>query len=85
MYWVYILECSDQTLYTGWTTNVENRIARHNLGKGAKYTSSRYPVTLKYVESYQTKREALKREYEIKQLSRKEKLNLINIFIQAKD
>lgn len=77
MNYVYIVECKDGTLYTGWTTNIEKRIEQHNKGKGAKYTKTRYPVTLKYFEEFRTKEEALKREYAIKQLTRKEKLELI--------
>lgn len=75
--YVYILKCSDNTLYTGWTVDVENRIKIHNSGKGAKYTRGRTPVDLIYVESFNDKTEAQKREYEIKKLSRTKKLNLI--------
>lgn len=77
MHYVYILECKDGTLYTGWTTNIENRVAKHNQGKGAKYTRSRYPVVLKYYEVFKTKEEAMQREAFIKKLSRIEKLILI--------
>lgn len=77
MNYTYIVECSDGTLYTGWTNNLEKRIAKHNSGKGAKYTKTRLPVVLKYYEEFQTKEEAMSREYRIKQLSRKEKLKLI--------
>lgn len=75
--YVYILKCSDNTLYTGWTVDVENRIKIHNSGKGSKYTRGRTPVDLIYVESFNDKTEAQKREYEIKKLSRTKKLNLI--------
>jgi putative endonuclease len=78
MYYVYILECKDGTLYTGWTIDLERRLVQHNRGKGAKYTRSRYPVILKYYEKFNTKREACRREYRIKQLSRTEKLRLIS-------
>lgn len=78
MNYIYILECKDGTLYTGWTTNIKKRVEQHNKGKGAKYTKTRLPVTLKYFEEYRTKEEALKREYVIKNLSRKEKLKLIH-------
>jgi putative endonuclease len=78
MYYVYIIECKDKTLYTGWTVNLEKRLACHNKGKGAKYTRSRYPVQLKYFEQAASKSEACRREYEIKQLSRAEKIKLIN-------
>jgi len=77
MYYVYILECQDGTLYTGWTINIEKRLSAHNQGKGAKYTRWRSPVVLKYAEKLYTKKDALQREYFIKQLSREEKLNLI--------
>lgn len=78
MNYVYIVECKDATLYTGWTTDIEKRIKRHNCGKGAKYTRTRFPVELKYFEEFDSKEEALKREYFIKQLSRQEKLKLID-------
>jgi putative endonuclease len=74
---VYILECNDGTLYTGWTTNIEKRLREHNKGKGSKYTRARYPVVLKYLEEFEDKREALKRECFIKRLSRIDKINLI--------
>lgn len=77
MNYVYIVKCSDGTYYTGYTNHIKKRINAHNQGKGAKYTRGRRPVTLKYVETYDTKSEAMSREYRIKQLSRKEKQNLI--------
>ncbi len=77
MNYVYILECSDGTFYTGWTTNIENRINTHNAKKGAKYTKYRLPVKLVYSESFETKSDALKREAEIKKLNRKDKIELI--------
>jgi len=77
MYYIYIIECSDGTLYTGWTTNLEVRVRKHNQGKGAKYTRARYPVTLKYFEVFKTKTEAMQREAFIKKMPRQEKLNLI--------
>ncbi|MFD2617432.1 GIY-YIG nuclease family protein [Terrilactibacillus laevilacticus] len=76
-YSVYILKCSDGTLYTGYTTNIEKRIHVHESGKGAKYTRSRLPVQLVYQETFTTKSEAMKREYAIKQLPRKQKIDLI--------
>ena len=76
-HFVYILCCSDNTYYTGYTTDVEKRVQRHNEGKGAKYTKSRRPVQLVYQEKYTDKSCALKREYAIKQLSRQEKEQLI--------
>ena len=77
---VYIVRCRDGTLYTGCTNDLAKRIAAHNEGKGAKYTRSRHPVTLVYFETFETKEEAMRREFAIKQLSRKEKLHLISTF-----
>lgn len=77
MNYTYILSCSDGSLYTGWTNNLEKRLKAHNDGKGAKYTKTRRPVTLVYYENFDTKQEAMKREYAIKQLSRKAKIELI--------
>ena len=74
---VYIVECCDGSLYTGWTNDIEARIQTHNCGKGARYTRSRRPVHLVYTEEFATKEEAMKREYAIKQLTRTEKLRLI--------
>lgn len=78
MNYVYIVECKDGTFYTGWTTDLEKRIDKHNRGKAAKYTSSRRPVVLKYFENFVTKEEALRREWEIKKLTRQEKQKLIH-------
>lgn len=72
----YILLCSDGTLYTGWTNDIEKRLAAHNAGRGAKYTRGRRPVTLLYSEECGSKREAMSREAAIKKLSREEKLLL---------
>lgn len=77
MNYTYILKCSDNTLYTGWTNDLEKRLKAHNAGKGAKYTKTRLPVEIVYYESFENKIDAMKREYAIKQLSRKEKLALI--------
>lgn len=77
MFYVYILKCSDNTLYTGYTIDLDNRIKVHNKGLGAKYTRGRTPVKLVYKEEYATKGEALKREYSLKKLSRIEKIKLI--------
>lgn len=74
---VYILRCSDDTLYTGITDNVEKRLNMHNAGTGAKYTRGRGPVHLEYTEQCLDKPTALRREFAIKQLSRREKLLLI--------
>ena len=76
-YAVYILRCADGTLYTGITNDLSHRLAAHNGGKGAKYTRSRRPVELVYAEGQPDKSAALRRELEIKALSRAEKLNLI--------
>jgi len=76
-HYVYILRCADDTLYTGYTTDPERRVAEHNAGKGAKYTRGRTPVDLVYLESYDSQSSAMSREYEIKQLRREEKTRLI--------
>lgn len=77
MNYTYILKCKDDSPYTGWTNDLKKRITSHNAGKGAKYTKARRPVELVYYEEFQTREEAMKREYAIKQLSRKEKEALI--------
>lgn len=77
MNYTYIVRCRDGTLYCGWTNNLEKRMASHNAGMGAKYTRNRYPVELVYYESFETKEEAMRREYAIKQMTRKEKLTLM--------
>lgn len=75
--YTYIVECSDGTFYTGWTNDMEKRLRAHNTGRGAKYTKTRNPVKLVHLEMFETKEAAMRREYEIKQLSRKEKVKLI--------
>ena len=77
MNYTYIVKCSDGTFYTGWTNDLPRRMEAHNQGRGAKYTKARRPVTLIYYETFETKEEAMKREYAIKRLSRKEKEELI--------
>lgn len=77
MTYTYILKCADNTLYTGWTTNLKTRLKAHNQGKGAKYTRPRRPVVLVYYEEFQTKEEAMRREAAIKKLSRPQKERLI--------
>ena len=77
MNYTYIVKCSDGTYYTGWTNNLEKRIQSHNSGTGAKYTRPRLPVTLVYYETFSTKQEAMRREYAIKQLTKKEKEKLV--------
>lgn len=74
---VYIVECRDNSLYTGWTTDLEERIKTHNEGTGAKYTRSRRPVKLVYFEEVENRSTALKREAAIKKLTREKKLKLI--------
>ncbi|MBR4413292.1 MAG: GIY-YIG nuclease family protein [Lachnospiraceae bacterium] len=75
---MYILECADNTLYTGYTNDLENRLKAHNEGKGAKYTKSRLPVKLVYSETFDDKKEAMSREWFIKhRLTREEKLEII--------
>lgn len=77
MNYTYILKCNDGTLYTGWTNNIDKRLKDHNDGKGAKYTKVRRPVELVYYEEFELKEEAMKREYAIKQLTRKQKEELV--------
>ena len=75
--YTYIVECSDGTYYTGWTTDIRKRITVHNAKKGAKYTRARTPVKLVYLEQSDTKQQAMRREAQIKRLSRYEKEQLI--------
>lgn len=75
--YTYILRCADGTLYTGWTNDLEKRLAAHIAGTAAKYTRPRRPVTLVYQEAFPTKEEAMRRERQIKRLTRAEKLALI--------
>jgi len=77
MNYTYIVKCSDKTFYTGWTNDLKKRIEMHNSGKGAKYTKARLPVELVYYEAFDTKEEAMSREWHIKRLSRSEKQKLI--------
>ena len=80
MYYIYILKCSDDTLYTGITTDLKRRVDEHNHSpKGAKYTKLRRPVSLVYSEEAEDRSSASKREYVIKKLKRKEKLELIDV------
>ncbi|AEY66381.1 GIY-YIG nuclease family protein [Clostridium sp. BNL1100] len=78
MYYVYVLQCADKTLYTGYTDDLQKRIKVHNRGKGAKYTRARLPVTLVYYEEAETKSIALSREYSIKKMTRRQKETLIS-------
>ncbi len=75
--YMYIVECSDQSLYTGWTNDLSKRMKAHNAGRGAKYTKSRRPVKLCYWEAFDTKQEAMSREAQVKRLTRAQKLELI--------
>ena len=75
--YAYIVECADGTLYSGWTNDLEKRIAAHNAGDGAKYTRSRRPVKLRYYETFEEKSKALRRECALKKLTRAEKIALI--------
>lgn len=77
-YYTYMVLCSDNTLYTGYTDNIERRIQAHNSGKGAKYTKARLPVELVYQETFASKQDAMKREYAIKQYTRAQKLRLLS-------
>jgi len=77
MNYVYLVQCADGSLYCGWTTDLEERMAAHNSGKGAKYTRSRLPVKLVWFEATEDRHEALSREWHIKRMRREEKLALI--------
>ena len=78
MNYTYMVRCKDGTLYTGWTNNIERRMEAHNSGTGAKYTKSRRPVKLVYCEEFPTKEEAMKREYAIKHMKKKEKEKMVS-------
>ncbi|AZH23959.1 GIY-YIG nuclease family protein [Haloplanus aerogenes] len=78
MHYVYVLECSDGSYYTGYTTDVERRVAEHDAGEGAKYTRGRTPVELVHVEEYDTRSAAMSREHAIKSLSRRQKEGLVD-------
>ena len=77
MNYVYLVQCADGSLYCGWTTDLEERMAAHNSGKGAKYTRSRLPVKLVWFEALEDRHKALSREWHIKRMRREEKLALI--------
>jgi putative endonuclease len=80
---VYILECADGSYYTGWTTDLDRRVAAHNAGRGGRYTRSRRPVKLVYWEEHTDRRSAQRRELALKQLPRARKLALIAEFKSA--
>ena len=75
--YTYILQCADGTYYCGWTNDIEKRLETHNAGKGGKYTRTRTPVRLVYLEKCESKEEAMSREWHIKRLSKSEKTDLI--------
>ena len=81
IWYLYILRCGDGTFYTGITTNVDKRLAVHRAGKGAKYTRGRAPLELVYCETCESHSDALKREWEVKALSRDQKQLLIQNFL----
>lgn len=77
MNYTYVVKCADETFYTGWTNDLEKRMKAHNVGKGAKYTKTRRPIELVYFEEFDTKQEAMRREWQIKQMTRSEKEKLV--------
>jgi len=79
----YILKCADGTFYTGWTTDPERRVAQHNKGTGAKYTSTRRPVKLVYLETHPNRTDAMKRELAIKKMKREQKRKLVEGYGQV--
>lgn len=80
-YYVYMLRCCDNSIYSGYTNDLKKRVKVHNSGKGAKYTRAHLPVELVYFEEFYTKSEAMQREYELKQYSHKQKEMLIGKFL----
>lgn len=85
LYYVYVVQCADGTLYTGYTNNVERRIAVHNAGKGGNYTRTHRPVTLLIAWQFPTKSDALRAEYAFKHLPRTQKLQLIAASTSSND
>ena len=83
--YMYIVRCRDDSLYTGWTNHLAERVAAHNAGKGARYTKSRRPVELVYYETFGTKEEAMSREFHVKRLTRAEKLKLVSMGIPKQE
>ena len=81
-FYIYIVECADGSYYTGWTVNLKKRLSVHNQGRGSRYTRCRLPVNMAYFEILSTKSQALKREFEIKKLTRREKESLVRGFTQ---
>ncbi|WP_138420016.1 GIY-YIG nuclease family protein [Aquibacillus sediminis] len=84
-HYVYILHCKDGSYYTGYTNNLEHRLHMHEIGKGAKYTRGRGPFQLVYKQLFTSKRKAMQMEYKIKQLSRKEKQDLVISYKERHD
>lgn len=82
--WVYLVRCRDGSLYCGWSTDPQARVLTHNAGKGAAYTRSRRPVTLVWCESCTDRRAAMRREYAIKRLTRRQKLALAATFVDQR-
>lgn len=80
-HYAYMLRCNDNSIYSGYTNDLEKRLEVHNSGKGAKYTRARLPVKLEYFEEFDDKKEALKREREFKKYSHSEKENMIKRFL----
>jgi putative endonuclease len=76
-HYVYVLRCGDDSLYTGYTTDVRRRVAEHNAGEGAKYTRGRTPLRLVHVERYDSQSAAMSREYEVKEWDRERKKRLV--------
>ena len=76
-FYCYILECADGTYYTGWTVDPQRRVATHNKGRGARYTRTRCPVKLVYVEELPDRKSAMKREIAIKRMKRERKMKLV--------
>jgi len=77
--YAYLLKCSDGSLYAGWTNDPERRLKAHNSGTASKYTRSRRPVEMVYLEEFETKSEAMKREAALKMMTREQKLELIKV------
>lgn len=84
-YYTYIVRCCDQSLYTGITNNLNKRLDLHNRGKASRYTRTRLPVNFVYVENCESKSIALKREYEIKKMTKKNKEELVKEYLIGKD
>jgi len=80
----YIVKCVDGTFYTGWTTDPERRVTQHNKGIGAKYTSTRRPVKLVYLETHPNRTAAMKRELAIKKMKRLQKSKLVEMYAESR-